>query len=152
MSRGYLPTREWLATLALIHDTGEAGGPFKSNVISHEVKFEIISNGDITPSWKLVRISANQGAPFFFGTSRDRTHDLIITFAPNVTSVTSSPPRRGANKAKQLIAVNQPSQAGSNAQLASEIGLAVANSLKTLAAAVIFMVLWGKMFTHLFNK
>jgi hypothetical protein len=60
-----LKTREWLATLALIHDTGEAGGPFKSNVISHEVKFEIISTGNITPSWKLVRISANEGVPFF---------------------------------------------------------------------------------------
>ena len=49
--------------------------------VSHEVKFEIVSAGNLTPTWKLVRVSANPTAPFF-NASRDRTQDLIITTGP----------------------------------------------------------------------
>ena len=37
----------------------DPGGPFKQNVISHHIKFEVVSSGNITPTWKLVRVSAN---------------------------------------------------------------------------------------------
>jgi hypothetical protein len=56
-------------------------------VISHEVKFIIVSNGNATPTWQLIRIAANaaaltNAAPAFLDTGRTRTHDLIVTLGP----------------------------------------------------------------------
>jgi hypothetical protein len=45
------------------------------------VKFEVVSTGSITPAWKLVRVNFDQTGSLMTGT-RDRTHDLIITFGP----------------------------------------------------------------------
>jgi hypothetical protein len=124
-----LRIQEWLADAVLLQGTEAADfsskaieGQFKQNVISHEVKFLIVSSGNITPSWKLVRVSANPSS--FFGANRTRTHDLTVTFGPNETVTTT-----GTKK-------NKPSQAASNAQLASEIGLAVANSLRSVTLQV----------------
>jgi hypothetical protein len=55
-------------------------GPFS---VSIEMKFVIISNGNLTPTWKLVNISANTGSSPLFSTGRTRTHDLIITVGPD---------------------------------------------------------------------
>ncbi len=49
--------------------------------LQEEIKFVIVSSGNITPTWKLVRVSANTGAPLF-GLGRTRTHDLLITIGP----------------------------------------------------------------------
>ncbi|MGA7384660.1 MAG: hypothetical protein WBW81_08240 [Methylocella sp.] len=129
---GDLRLEEWLLDAVLVQGTNAADisskaieGQFKQNVISHEVKFMIVSSGNITPSWTLVRVSANSSS--FFGANRTRTHDLIVTFGPNEETTTAT----GNKKAKQ-VASNKPSQAASNAQLASEIGLAVANSLRSV--------------------
>ena len=65
--------------------TGDITSVGKQNVLSHEVTFEVISSGNITPAWKLVRANFNQSGSFFT-TSRDRKHDLIITFGPLDTS------------------------------------------------------------------
>jgi hypothetical protein len=120
-----------------------------SSVISHEVKFEIISSGNITPTWKLVRVSANTNAASgFFAASRDRTNDLLITLAP------ATPPQcenlsekysdkfhmccpSGATKPEQctkptLVQNLELGTAGFSSALASEIGLAVANSIRAL--------------------
>jgi hypothetical protein len=51
------------------------------NAITHEVQFVVVTDGNVTPQWKLVRVSANQNSPFF-DTQRQRTHDLIVTFGP----------------------------------------------------------------------
>jgi hypothetical protein len=51
------------------------------NAITHEVQFVVVTDGNITPQWKLVRVSANPTSPFF-DTQRQRTHDLIVTFGP----------------------------------------------------------------------
>jgi hypothetical protein len=51
------------------------------NAITHEVQFVVLTDGNVTPQWKLVRVSANQNSPFF-DTQRQRTHDLIVTFGP----------------------------------------------------------------------
>jgi hypothetical protein len=119
-----LKLKEWLATLALTRNVGDAGNPSDKNVISHEVKFEIISNGDITPTWTLVRVSANTGGNFF-NTKRKRTHDLTITLGPNE----KPPPAKGAKKS---VAANQLSSAAASTFLASQIGLAVSNSVRNL--------------------
>src|SRR5262249_8989849 len=44
--------------------SGGGGGP-KPDTISYEIKFIIVSSGNITPTWKLVRISANTSSTFF---------------------------------------------------------------------------------------
>jgi hypothetical protein len=77
---------EWLDGVANLHRREQADFTKKDafatqGAISHEVKFEIVSGANITPTWKLVRVSANQTAPFFNAT-RDRTQDLIITIGP----------------------------------------------------------------------
>lgn len=100
-----------------------------TNVIQHEVKFEIVSNGTATPSWTLVEFTANSSGPFL-SVGRDRTQDLTITFGPL------------ADGAKPKVAVGQGgkrirapsslelSTSAENAHLAAQIGLAVSQSLK----------------------
>jgi hypothetical protein len=80
--------------------SGAQGGGPRPDTVSYQIKFVIISSGNITPTWKLIRFSANTGSVPFFGTGRTRTHDLIITVGP-------------------------PTTATANRHLASEIGAAV---------------------------
>jgi|GEM_PF-2503395 len=70
------------AKSAAAADTAGGGGATKPDTISYEIKFVIISTGNVTPTWKLVRLSANTGALPFFSAGRTRTHDLIITVGP----------------------------------------------------------------------
>jgi hypothetical protein len=58
------------------------GGSLKTDAYSYEIKFVIVSNGNVTPTWKLMQVSANTSGTFF-STGRTRTHDLIITIGPN---------------------------------------------------------------------
>jgi hypothetical protein len=111
-------------------------GPFKSNVLSHEVKFDIISTGTITPGWKLSTSTINQTGTFLSGT-RDRTQDLIVTFGPPdpAWSVVVIDPK--TRKAKIDRTTNRPllrptalSPAATSAALASEIGNAVNNGFR----------------------
>jgi hypothetical protein len=54
----------------------------KKDVIQHEVTFVITYNGGVTPSWKFVRVSANQGNQSFLFAQRMNTQDVIITMGP----------------------------------------------------------------------
>jgi hypothetical protein len=78
--------------------------------LTDEISFVMISNGEITPTWKLVRFSATGGPLAFIG--RTRTDNVIITLGP----------------------YDRPSKAPSpDAQasiLAAKIGSAVADALK----------------------
>jgi hypothetical protein len=83
-----LKITEWL--LAHVLNTGvgeipilrEADSPFgKKNVLSHGVKFQVVTGGNISPSWKLARVTVNPGGPLL-ALTRDRTHDLSFTFGP----------------------------------------------------------------------
>jgi hypothetical protein len=60
---------------------GTATSSGDKNVLSHEITFEVVTSGGITPSWTLTRATINGTGTFLSG-SRDRTHDLIITFGP----------------------------------------------------------------------
>jgi hypothetical protein len=80
------------------------------NVISHDVKFEIVTNASVTPTWTLVRLTANTTGSLF-AADRDRTQDLNITFGPKAGS-------------QQLAAP------AANTHLATQIGLAVSQSLR----------------------
>ncbi len=66
--------------------TSAAGSGPKTDAISYEIKFVIVSSGSVTPTWKLVKVAANTAATPFFSTGRTRTHDLIITIGPNTTA------------------------------------------------------------------
>ncbi len=82
--------------------TGGAGTS-PPDTISIEIKFVIVSSGNVTPTWKLLRVSANTGSTPLFGMGRTRTHDLIITIGP-------------------------PTQSTAYTHLASQIGNAVGNA------------------------
>jgi hypothetical protein len=87
---------------------GGGGGALGPYAVSIEIKFVIISSGNVTPTWKLVRVSANTGNTPFFSTGRTRTHDLIITIGPQTTQT-------------------------SNANLALQIGNAVSNGNRAIS-------------------
>ncbi len=80
---------DWLKTVLRIHEviagfggsTGSSKGGIGQNAITHEVQFLVVTDGNVTPQWRLVRVSANTNSPFF-DTQRQRTHDLIVTFGP----------------------------------------------------------------------
>jgi hypothetical protein len=117
-----LKLREWLYAVMLpafvrdgIHPdyadslTAEAALT-KKDVISHEITFVVLYGGNVTPAWKLVNVSTNQGSQLLFSAQRTRTQDLLITMGP--------------------AAGGALSQAAQNTTLASQIGLAVGNALR----------------------
>ena len=119
-----LKLNEWLVDAATVahtggSDFGAAAAAFKDGVLSHEVKFDVVTVGGITPSWKLVTGTINPTGTFL-AASRDRSHDLIITFGP-----TAEPPKSGPHKGRPV-----PSRIAADAALASDIGVAVGNSIK----------------------
>jgi len=71
---------EAMFTQSLLHSEGSGSSP---DTVSLEIKFIIVSNGNISPTWKLVRVTANNGSAPLFATGRTRTHDLIITIGPS---------------------------------------------------------------------
>jgi hypothetical protein len=107
-----LGIKEWLRGAMmvdyLLHSVGApaAKGGQNPDTVSYEIKFVIVSNGSVTPTWKLVKVSANTSGTFF-STGRTRTHDLIITIGP-----------KGDNSIQ--------------AHLASTIGNAVANANRSV--------------------
>jgi hypothetical protein len=120
-----LKLQQWLQDQVLSSASGEVAlptspdsTPFGKNVISHEVKFQVVTTGDVTPAWKLIQVNVNQSGNLF-ELSRIRTHDLTITFGPgNFKGLTS--------------------EAAVNAHLASQIGLAVSNNLNGLRSGLRF--------------
>ncbi len=68
---------------------GGGGGSLGPFSVSTELKFVIISSGNVTPTWKLLRVSANTSGTLF-STGRTRTHDLIITVGPASGDTTSA--------------------------------------------------------------
>jgi hypothetical protein len=85
-----LGLEEWLRDNLTAADTGVilyaldySDGPSKTNVLSHEIKFDITNIGNLTPGWKLTRVSINQSGNLFSAT-RDRTNDLTITLGPTI--------------------------------------------------------------------
>jgi len=61
--------------------TGTADAPNNAVVgMTHSLKFDIVTSGNITPTWKLVRVSTTSSP--LFSSSRDRTQQIIITLGP----------------------------------------------------------------------
>lgn len=89
-----------------------SAGPLKQNVLYYEVSFEVVTTGGLTPAWKLVHLSTNPSGALFAAT-RDRTHDLQITMGPGDSNGLKGP--------------------AATAQLSGDVGLSVANGVKSLA-------------------
>lgn len=103
-----LKLTQWLSNAVTAGETGairfQNSDAFKaSGVLSHEVRFLVTTTGTLNPAWVLSRVvSVNPTGPLF-STSRDRTHDLIVTFGPTEDGV-------------------RPAPTAANSALASEIG------------------------------
>ncbi len=128
-----LKLREWIiyvisaAASDEISIPADANGPWKANVISHEVKFIVSSSGSVTPGWKLTRVSVNQTGSLL-AASRDRTHDLTITLGPADKSQTVQILRDGRTV---RVVATQPSRQAADAHLASQIGSSVADGVRS---------------------
>lgn len=118
-----LKLKEWLLDNVMEEGTGEVvysgnpDGPFKQDVISHEVMFIVVSSGNVTPGWQLTRVSINQSGSFL-SAGRTRTHDLLITLGP-------------MDKTALAKGTKAPSTSAQNSNLASEIGLAVTSGIRS---------------------
>jgi hypothetical protein len=132
---------EWLRDNVTAADTGKiqyatdySDGPLKTNVISHEIKFDITTSGNLTPGWKLTRFSINQSGTFL-SASRDRTNDLTITLGPTVPTPkiqtdSNGQPVKDASGKVVTTTTYVPSAPAADAALSSQIGVAVSNAVK----------------------
>ncbi|TPI60966.1 hypothetical protein FJ420_31115 [Mesorhizobium sp. B3-1-3] len=116
-----LGVSEWLTNaLAVENYYPSTPSTTKQDVLSYEVKFVVISTGNVNPSWKLVRFSSNTGGSPLGSMGRTRTHDLLLTFGP------------GAPAEKKKKKASQPGTLAAYSHLASEIGLAIGNNIQSL--------------------
>jgi hypothetical protein len=115
-----LKLREWLLSVILGAATNELpvrtpasaqNSANAKNAVSHDVKFQVITSGNITPTWKLALATINPTVPFATA-SRTRTHELLITFGPNDPKTNS-------------LGANTPA---ANAFLSQQIGSAISNA------------------------
>jgi hypothetical protein len=133
---------EWLQATMITIGLGDTpapadqSGPYKSNVLSHEVKFDIVSTGSVTPAWKLIRATVNQSGTFLSGT-RDRTQDMTITFGPLDPTWKEYVYVQGTNRIltdpRTHLPVVRPAvlaPAAQSAVLASDIANAISNAVR----------------------
>jgi hypothetical protein len=71
---------KWLNNAASVRaDIGVSNSSSPSQqVLTYDTKFDILSSGNVTPSWKLVRVTTSTAN--LFSTKRERTHELLLTF------------------------------------------------------------------------
>ena len=60
----------------------------KADIYSYDIKFAVVTNGNVSPTWKLVNVSADTGTSPLLGAGRTRTHELVLTFGPGKTRPT----------------------------------------------------------------
>ncbi len=90
----------------------KTGGPL--NTASHQISFVVTAAGNVTPTWRLVEVTANPAGPFLSGT-RTRTDDLLVTFGP----IAELKPGRAVRPSAEL----------EDAHLAERIGQAVSSAI-----------------------
>jgi hypothetical protein len=100
-----------------------SGGSFASDSATYDNKFVIVSSGNATPAWNLVRITT--GTSPFFDLNRTRTHELLITVGPGTTET-----KKDKSTGKIVRKNIGPSSSAVNTHLASQIGSAVASALR----------------------
>jgi hypothetical protein len=93
-----------------------------TNAIIHDVKFQVVTSGNSTPTWKLALATINPTTPFA-AASRIRTHELLIILGPNDPTTRSL----GPNSPASGTLLSQ--QIGSTISNALSRGSIVSNSL-----------------------
>jgi hypothetical protein len=124
---GNLKFREWLyMMLRPTFVEGGVAGDFakalqneikvaKKDVLQNQITFAVQYGGNATPTWKLVRVSANPSSTFL-SAQRSRTQDLVITLGPAPNDAAAAAQQRQQNQ-----------------DLAAAIGIAVANAINSRA-------------------
>lgn len=102
-------------------------GSFVADSNTYDIKFIVVSSANATPTWNLVRLSANANAPFF-DANRTRTHELIVTIGPNEIKTEK---KHGVTVVKSLGPSLGAVNSHFSSQLSSEIGNAVAGALRS---------------------
>ncbi|MBR1271366.1 hypothetical protein JQ629_28170 [Bradyrhizobium sp. AUGA SZCCT0222] len=96
---------EWLDAMINGSATGIITAVSNKNVLSHQITFQVTTAGNLTPAWRLVRGTVNQSGSFLTA-SRDRQHDLVVTFGPLDTTQSGSfllPIAENSHTSSQLI-------------------------------------------------
>jgi hypothetical protein len=122
-----LKLEDWLADVVTAYRTGDFSpttdasvkNSINNNSLAQEIKFVIITSASVAPMWHLLKVTINPTGSLLTA-SRTRTHDLQITFGPNV--VGEKDPSTG--KITNSLGVGTPA---ANSALASQIGLAFSN-------------------------
>ena len=96
----------------------------KLDVLSYDIKFIIITNGTINPTWRLVSLSTAVGALPLFSANRTRTHDLLLTLGPTQQVSTSS-------KKGEKGSVSAPSLEAANVHLTGEFQQAISSAFRS---------------------
>jgi len=111
-----LKLNEWLSSAIFTNLTGDfpAANKNPKNGLTHHVTFKIVTSGNINPSWKLEKATINPTGSLFMA-NRTRTHDLLITFGPNVADVSGL---------KNSLGAATPA---AYTNLAAQIGIAISN-------------------------
>ncbi len=140
--QGDLKLYDWLTASMIAIDNRDfpapanQSGPLKTNVLSQEVKFDIISTGTVTPSWKLKTSTINPSGTFA-SVTRDRTQDLSVVFGPadpswaeyEIDPVTHKIKIDPKTK-KPIVRSASLAPAAADAVLASEISNAITNGVR----------------------
>jgi hypothetical protein len=108
-----LKLRDWLSVVVLgfggpnVEKSGTA-----KNAIVHDVKFQVVTSGNLTSAWKIALATNNSTTPLG-AASRIRTHELLIILGPDDPTTRSLGP-------------NSPA---SGTLLSQQIGSAISNAL-----------------------
>jgi hypothetical protein len=82
----YLGIEKWLMDAMFTNSLLPSDEPDKAtktpDTITYELKFVVVSSGNVNPTLRLVRLSGNTGGLPLFSLGRTRTHSLIITLGP----------------------------------------------------------------------
>ena len=135
--RSNLGIKEWLPQAVFLNNfmrssrgsASHEGPPLgeKSDSFSYDIKFVVVSDGNVTPTWTLVRVATTSNP--LFDTARNREHEVLITIGPGRTA--DFTPVRNNRLPSYRVPVSGPSPEAANAHLASQIGNAVARAVRT---------------------
>ncbi|WP_147306409.1 hypothetical protein [Methylovirgula sp. 4M-Z18] len=106
----------WLNNAMNVRSSIGTSRSVQQEAVSYDIKFDVVTSGGFTPTWKLLRVTTGNGSLNLINAKRERTHELILTFGPSQTDKNGKA---------------QPSTIASNEDLAQKIGAAVANALKS---------------------
>lgn len=106
-----LGIQKWISdsmyTNSLLPSQNPGSSAKTPDTVTLELKFVVVTSGNVTPTWRLVPVSFNSGGSPLFSTGRTRTHGLIITIGPK------------KNETSQTHFASQIGQSISNANLSS---------------------------------